>query len=527
MIEREATAVVDRPTTGHPGQDGSDGSLSALPDGEGRTTTELDAVPGDVTTAASTSSLPARLRWQRTYIATLRISDAIVVCAAVLAAQYVSSTHHPTRHSLLTGGLVAAVWLLGLVCFHARSSTVIGTGLEEYRRLLAASIGVFGAIAMLSLVLSLDIPPDYVIVALPAGILGLLSSRWLWRRHVARERARGKYQTCVLAVGVGDAVVDLASELHRDPEAGYRVVAVAIPGYGPPRGEHLEIADWAVPVIGGETYILDALATCGADTVAIAGAEHFGTRGIRRLMWDLESMGIDLMLSSGVVDVAVSRLVMRPVAGLPVLHVEKPQYRRATVFCKRAFDICFATAALAISLPILLAAAIAIKIDSRGPVLYRSERIGIDGKPFSMLKLRTMVVDAESQLIHLLDKNENNGPMFKIREDPRVTSVGRSLRRFSVDELPQFVNVLRREMSVVGPRPPLRCEVDTYDSDVRRRLRVDPGITGLWQVSGRSDLSWEESVRLDLWYVDNWSLVEDILIIAKTMRAVFTRSGAY
>jgi exopolysaccharide biosynthesis polyprenyl glycosylphosphotransferase len=413
------------------------------------------------------------------------------------------------------------------VGFHTRSSTVIGTGLEEYRRLLAASIGVFGAVAMLSLVLGLDIPQDHVAVALPVGVVGLLSTRWLWRRHVAHERTRGRFQTCVLAVGVGDAVMDLASELHRDPEAGYRVVAVAIPGYGPPRGEHIHIADRMVPVIGGEMHIVEALATCGADTVAIAGAEHFGTRGIRRLMWDLESMGIDLMLSSGVVDVAVSRLVMRPVAGLPVLHVEKPQYRRAMILCKRGFDVCFAIAALTVSLPILLVAAIAIKIDSRGPVFYRSERIGIDGKPFSMFKLRTMVVDADDQLQQLLDKNENDGPLFKIREDPRVTPVGRSLRRYSVDELPQFINVLRHEMSIVGPRPPLRREVDSYDSDVRRRLRVDPGITGLWQVSGRSDLSWEESVRLDLWYVDNWSLAEDILIIAKTLRAVFSRCGAY
>jgi len=210
-----------------------------------------------------------------------------------------------------------------------------------------------------------------------------------------------------------------------------------------------------------------------------------------------------------------------------MLHVEKPQYRGAMRFCKRAFDFCFAAAVLTVALPILLVAAIAIKVGGRGPVFYCSERIGIDGRPFSMLKLRTMVVDADKQLGSLLDKNESDGLLFKIREDPRVTSVGRFLRRFSIDELPQFINVLRQEMSVVGPRPPLKREVDAYDSDIRRRMLVKPGITGLWQVSGRSDLSWEESIRLDLWYVDNWSMVEDILIIAKTLRAVFRRSGAY
>jgi lipopolysaccharide/colanic/teichoic acid biosynthesis glycosyltransferase len=179
------------------------------------------------------------------------------------------------------------------------------------------------------------------------------------------------------------------------------------------------------------------------------------------------------------------------------------------------------------TLPILLITAIAVKISSRGPVFYSSERIGIGGNPFSMLKFRTMVQDADKQLANLLERNESDGPHFKIQNDPRITPVGRVLRRFSIDELPQFINVLRQEMSVVGPRPPLRREVEAYDNDVQRRLLVKPGVTGLWQVSGRSDLSWDRSVRLDLSYVDNWSMVGDLLIIAKTVQAVFTRTGAY
>ena len=238
-------------------------------------------------------------------------------------------------------------------------------------------------------------------------------------------------------------------------------------------------------------------------------------------------MDVELVVSPGVMDVALSRLVMRPIAGLPLLHIEKPQYRGAKRFQKRAFDFCFALAALTATLPILAVVAIAIKITSRGPVFYSAERIGIDGRPFSMLKFRTMVQDADKQLESLLDKNESDGLLFKIRDDPRVTSIGRILRRFSIDELPQFINVLRQEMSVVGPRPPLRREVESYDLDVQRRLLVKPGITGLWQVSGRSDLSWDKCVRLDLSYVDNWSMVGDILIIAKTLRAVFQRKGAY
>jgi lipopolysaccharide/colanic/teichoic acid biosynthesis glycosyltransferase len=175
-----------------------------------------------------------------------------------------------------------------------------------------------------------------------------------------------------------------------------------------------------------------------------------------------------------------------------------------------------------------LLAALAVKLTSRGPVFYRSERIGLDGKPFQMIKFRTMIDGADKQVGALEALNESaGGVLFKIREDPRVTRVGRVLRRYSIDELPQFFNVLRRDMSVVGPRPPLRREVDTYDYQVRRRLLVLPGITGLWQVSGRADLPWEESVRLDLRYVENWSLAMDLMILWRTVFAVLKREGAY
>jgi exopolysaccharide biosynthesis polyprenyl glycosylphosphotransferase len=233
------------------------------------------------------------------------------------------------------------------------------------------------------------------------------------------------------------------------------------------------------------------------------------------------------VVTTGVMDVALSRLVMRPIAGLPLLHIEKPQYLGAKRFQKRAFDFFFALAALVGTSPLLIMTAIAIKVSSRGPVFYSAERIGIDGRPFSMLKFRTMVQDADKQLAGLMQANEGEGLLFKIKDDPRVTRVGRMLRRFSIDELPQFLNVLRGEMSVVGPRPPLRREVEAYDCDVLRRLLVKPGITGLWQIGGRSDLSWKDAIRLDLSYVDNWSMVGDILIIAKTLRAVLARTGAY
>jgi exopolysaccharide biosynthesis polyprenyl glycosylphosphotransferase len=344
---------------------------------------------------------------------------------------------------------------------------------------------------------------------------------------LSRKRSAGDCQTSVLAIGDLDGVRHFASELSRNPVDGYRIVGVGIPGYGPPRGESLTLNGHEVPIIGDETQALQAIRSCGADTVAIAGTEHFGTRGIRKLLWDLEPMGVDLIVSTGVMDVALSRLVMRPNGQLPLLHVEKPSYRSAMRFQKRAFDLLFASVALIATSPVLVMAAIAVKLTSRGPIFYSSERIGIEGRPFAMLKFRTMVDRADEQLAALLASSDADGPLFKMREDPRITPVGRILRRFSIDELPQFINVLRREMSVVGPRPPLRREVEAYDCDVLRRLLVMPGVTGLWQVSGRSDLSWEESVRLDLSYVENWSMVGDLLIIGNTLNAVFKGSGAY
>ena len=474
-----------------------------------------------------------RSNWERRYSVNLRITDTFVVCGAVLVAQYVRFGSTPAADSLLRhyetaySAVLAVIWLSALAGFRTRSPKYIGAGIEEYRRVFAASFWTFGAVAIAELLMKLEVSRGYLSVALPVGIVGLVLSRWRWRDYVVRQRLAGRYRTAVLAIGEGNAVANLATELTGDPNNGYEVVGVGIPGYGAPRGEHLAINGRQIPIVGGEGHVLQAVRSCGADTVAIAGTEHFGVKGIRRLIWELEPMDVELVVSPGVMDVARSRLVMRPIAGLPLLYIDKPQYQGAKRIQKRAFDFCFALAALTVSSPVLLVTALAIKVSSRGPVFYSSERIGIEGKSFSMLKFRTMMVDADNKLESLLAANESDGLLFKMRNDPRITPMGGFLRRFSIDELPQFINVLRQEMSVVGPRPPLRREVEMYDDDVQRRLLVKPGVTGLWQVSGRSDLPWDKSVRLDLSYVDNWSMVGDILIIAKTLRAVCRRTGAY
>jgi len=495
----------------------------------------LVSIKGDEMLLNATTSPVAtmRTRWESLYALRLLMTDAVIVAAAVLLGQYIRFGQAEVPKGIGTqltvySVLFALLWLSALAIFRTRSPRVIGDGLDEYRYIFSASFWIFGAIAIASLLFKLEPSRGYLAVTLPIGTAGLLLGRRFWRNRMAQERSSGGCQRLVLAIGDQRAVSVLAREITRKPNDGYRIVGVGVPGYGEPRGETLLVNGREVPILGDEIRALAAINQCGANTVAITGAEHFGADGIRKLLWQLEALDVDLVVSPGVIDIAGRRLVMRPVSGYQLIYVEKPQYQGAKRFQKRAFDFCFALAALVAASPILLAAMIAIKLTSRGPVFYAAERIGLDGQPFTMLKLRTMVTDADEQLEKLADLNESQGAvLFKIRDDPRITTVGKILRRYSLDELPQFINVLKQEMSVVGPRPPLGREVETYDGDVKRRLLVRPGVTGLWQVSGRSDLSWEESVRLDLSYVENWSMGGDLVIIFKTLGAVLLREGAY
>lgn len=502
-------------------------------------------VGGAAATAAGTGWTSERRLWQASYLTRLRVTDTLIVIAAVALAQWVRFGANVFASDAVTHGVFAsdavtrghsyalisaaliALWLGALVVFRTRSLRVIGSGPEEYRRIFVSAVRLFGLIAIVSLLFKLDLARLYLAIAFPVGLLGLLVSRWCWRKVIARKRGRGEFQTSVLVVGGRSSVQSLTESFERGTADGYRVVGVCIPGHTGERGEKITVAGRDVPVLGDECDVVDALEFCAADTVAVTATEHLGHTGIRNLAWDLEPHDVDLVVAPGMMDVSGPRLSMRPVAGLPLIHVEKPQYHGAQSFAKTSFDIVFATLALIVVSPLMIAAALAIKLTSRGQVFYESERMGLDGEPFPMLKFRSMVQDADTQVASLMAQNEGAGVLFKLRDDPRVTSVGRVMRKYSIDELPQFLNVLRREMSVVGPRPPLRREVETYDGAVRRRLLVKPGVTGLWQVSGRSDLSWDEAVRLDLSYVENWSMVGDVLIIGKTLKAVVAGEGAY
>ncbi len=506
---------------------------------EGRTALALKAVRPNTHAAerppVHASGVSTRRAWQRIYVRRLIVTDSLVVVLAVTLAHVVRFG----QGDMLVNAVVAewnyvvisiclaAMWIAFLAAFRTRSRRVIGSGYDEYQRIVSATFRMFGLVAIIALVFRLEIARGYLAIAFPAGLLGLLLGRWVWRKVVAAERGRGEFQTSVLVVGGARSVRLMVETFERNSTDGYRVAGVCVPRYAGIQGDHLEIGGKRIPVYGDEHSIVDAFGASGADTVAVAATETLGHDGIRDLLWEMDPHDADLVVATGVVDVSAPRLDMRPVAGLPLIHVEKPSYHGAKRSGKRAFDLVFALTALLLLAPVFALVAVAVKLDSRGPVFYRSERIGLDGKPFGMIKFRSMVTGADRQVASLMKSNEGAGLLFKMREDPRVTKVGKVLRRFSIDELPQFLNVVRGEMSVVGSRPPLRREVENYDGRVQRRLLVRPGVTGLWQVSGRSDLSWDESVRLDLSYVENWSMVSDVLIIARTVKAVVASDGAY
>lgn len=431
------------------------------------------------------------------------------------------------RTTALTLGIVLG-WSILLSWNGSRSPHTVGSGNAEYRRLISATLQLFGTVAIVSLILRADIAHAHLVVALPLGLLGLVTTRALWRGHAARHRALGRYRRSVLVVGSPDAARAIAAALSDQDMHGYHVVGACTPtGDALAEPTTLRVGLRDVPIVGNDRSVRSAVRRTGADTVVVMATDRLGPRDIRRLAWDLDAFGTELIVAPGIMDISGTRMSSQVLAGIPMLHIERPQYDRALSFGKAVFDLCFSVLVLTAIAPVLLALAAAVKFTSAGPVFYLSERIGMDGKPFRMIKFRSMYVRADRETASLISANGGNPLFFKLKDDPRVTPVGRFLRKYSLDELPQFFNVLFRDMSVVGPRPQVRREVHSYDGVMRRRLLVRPGITGLWQVSGRSDLSPEESVELDISYVENWSMLLDLRIIARTLRAVARGDGAY
>ncbi|TDC55976.1 sugar transferase [Actinomadura sp. KC345] len=422
--------------------------------------------------------------------------------------------------------VLPVVWLPTLMLCRAYQPRYVGVGYEEFHRVLRAGFILTATVAIVAYATKTEVARGYVVMALPLGTFLNLVARYRLRKWLHKKRWNGEWMRRVVAVGHRTSVEDLIKVLRQKRYHGMDIAAVCLPPVLA-SGDDAVAEVEGVPVLGDFSQAAAVVDRIGADSVAVLACPEMDGVALRRLAWQIERDDVELVVAPALMDVTGPRISIRPVSGLPLLHVEHPELDGGRKVFKGLFDRTAALGGVVLLSPLMLVVAVLIKMTSPGPVMFRQDRVGRGGREFTVMKFRTMVQDAEARKVELMERNENDGVLFKIREDPRITRVGRWLRRYSLDELPQLFNVLRGEMSLVGPRPPLPEEVAEYGGDVYRRLVVKPGLTGLWQVSGRSDLSWEESVRLDLRYVDNWTLALDLQIMWKTWSAVLRGSGAY
>jgi exopolysaccharide biosynthesis polyprenyl glycosylphosphotransferase len=413
------------------------------------------------------------------------------------------------------------MWLAVLALAGAYDRRILGIGSDEYHRVINGAVHFLAVVAVLHLVGRLVIARGFVGVLIPVALVLTVAARYWLRSWLYAQRRSGEYLHRTLLVGSPGTIVDVGTHILRTGWSGFRVVgacadtdltAVGVNGV-------------AVPVMGRLADLESAIAVSRADSVAVTD-ESVGD-DLPALTALVQRAGADLLVAPAIVDVAGPRMAVRSLAGVPLVQVKEPTFSGPQRLAKEIVDRATGVFGLLAMAPVIATVAIAIKLDDGGPVFFRQVRVGRDGTFFTMVKFRTMVVDAETLLTHLNQKNETDGLLFKMKQDPRITRVGRVLRKHSIDEVPQLWNLLLGEMSLVGPRPPLPSEVELYENHVNRRLLVKPGLTGLWQVSGRSDLSWDETVRLDLYYVDHWTPIMDMVIVAKTFSTVLRGSGAY
>ncbi|MGY1844780.1 sugar transferase [Modestobacter sp. SYSU DS0875] len=471
----------------------------------------------------------ARRAWRVAYVRRIAVGDLAVGTLAALVGYLVrfgpvADGSAPAHASLWLVALLPPVWLVTMLVARTYEERFLWVGAEEFRRVFGAAIGLLAGVGTVSWAFELELARGFVIVAMPLATALTLLQRYAQRSRLHRRRSRGDYLQTAILVGHRSGVLALHEQIDREAYHGYRVIGCCLPP-SPLGAEVIEFD--GVPVLGGLDDVLDVVRQYEVDTVAVLPSPELDGPALRRLGWELEKTEAELLLAPAVTEIAGPRVRIRPVCGLPLLHMERPELRGVRRLTKEAFDRTAAAVGLLCILPAFLGLALAVGLTSRGGVFYRQERVGRDGETFGMLKFRSMVSGADRMVPDLAEQSDGNGVLFKMKGDPRVTRVGKVLRRYSLDELPQLVNVVRGDMSLVGPRPPLPSEVERYGFDMRRRFLVKPGITGLWQVSGRSDLSWDDSVRIDVRYVENWSLAFDFMILWKTVGAVFRGSGAY
>ena len=443
---------------------------------------------------------------------------AIVAAAMAVGARFGSGV---TDRYLVVAALLPPLWMMAVRVVGGYEMRFLGSGSDEFRRVLNAAVTLTSVLILISYSANTELSRAYLAISMSAVVSLDMLARFALRKRLHRVRGLGRCMSTVVAVGHAPAVEQLISELRREPHHGLEVVAACVPGEFTVN----EVA--GVPVVGDLDATANVVCNLGATTVAVLSCPEMDGIKLRTLAWQLEKTGTDLYVAPALLDVAGPRTTIRPAAGLTLLHVDHPQLSGPRQVLKDLFDRSVAALVLLVFSPLMLGIVLAIRLTDKGPALFTQVRVGKDGHPFRIYKFRTMVVDAEARLAKLREKNEFDGVLFKIRKDPRITPIGARLRKWSLDELPQLFNVLLGEMSLVGPRPALPDEAARYADHVRRRLVVKPGLTGLWQVSGRSDLTWDESVRLDLRYVENWSLALDLQIIWKTFAVLLKGSGAY
>lgn len=460
--------------------------------------------------------------------ATAVLVDATIIVIALAASVIIRSELNVgsngeadlTWSALVIGPEVLAAWIAIIYLMRGYRENVFGAGTDEFKRVLNASLYTSAIVGVACYLTKLELSRIFFGATFLLGTFGLLLGRWALRGMVHAARRHGVLRQRTILVGTDTQIDEIAAVLRRETWLGYDLLGALGDTTEPetPSG---------VPLLGTIRDLVPLARSGAIDTVFLAGAGVASGEEMRRLVWALERHGISIVVAPSVTEISSERIRVRPVGGLPLMHISPPTARDAASLGKRAFDVAGASGLLLAFAPIFIVIALAIRLGDGGPVLFRQTRTGRGGIEFPCLKFRTMVVDAEERLAELKAEVGFEGGLFKMSHDPRITKVGGLLRRLSLDELPQLINVLRGDMSLVGPRPSLPSEVAEYTEDVHRRLHVRPGLTGLWQVSGRSDLSFEEAVRLDLYYVDNWSMLQDLSILTRTIGAVLNSRGAY
>jgi exopolysaccharide biosynthesis polyprenyl glycosylphosphotransferase len=486
--------------------------------------------------AVATSSVHRRAAgtsWAAAYATRIGATDAVAVVIAMAVAYVVrfdpavgatvGGTFAASYLSLSIG--LAVAWLVALGLVRSRDRRIVGSGTGEYQRVFTATWRLFALVAIVAYLLKMQIGRGYLAVAAPLGLALLLAGRGLWRLWLRRMRNHGEYRSGIVVIGHRAKAARLIEELNRTPHSGYTVVGVCVPTGEVAPNERIH----GVPVLGSMEDAARAAVDVGAAAVAVSGSDTVTSDAVRQLGWDLEGTGIDLALTLALLDVAGPRVMLSPVNDLPLMYVDEARFSGGRYVLKSVFDWVTALLITLVLSPLLLVIAVLVKTTSAGPVFYRQVRVGKDGRHFGMVKFRSMRRDAHAMLEEVLVAQgaDGLGLFYKPKNDPRVTRVGRVLRRYSLDELPQLFNVLNGTMSLVGPRPQIDAEVALYDRRASRRLLVKPGLTGLWQVSGRSDLPPDEAIRLDVRYVENWTLFGDLMIMARTVKAMFAAEGAY